>query len=348
MGTRTTATALIVATLAGAGGMSIACAHPEAALADTVQEMQSQQSQLKDELAETQKQLDQASDDYNSAVTDQQAAQARADEATQRISELEAQISDVQTRLGDRMTEMYKDDQTSRFVSLLLGSKSISELVDNVDAINTINDNDTAQVQQSKDLKASVEAEKQEAEDAAAEAQAKADEAAKIKDDAQAKADEYQKKIDGLDASIRQKVQDDAEQAAYAAPTEDDTKSSGASTGSASSIPTNGGVVDYAYSRLGCPYVWAASGPNSFDCSGLVMWCYAQTGKSLPHSSSALRSSAKAVIPVSEAQPGDVLWRPGHVAICIEAGGGKYIHAPHTGDVVKIASYGMFTCALRF
>ncbi|RHS92877.1 C40 family peptidase [Erysipelatoclostridium sp. AM42-17] len=104
-------------------------------------------------------------------------------------------------------------------------------------------------------------------------------------------------------------------------------------------------VVAAAYSRLGCPYVYGASGSNSFDCSGLVMWCYGKAGKSLPHSSGAQKGSGS-VIPVSQAQPGDILWRPGHVAIYI--GGGKYIHAPTTGDVVKIASGASgFSCAIR-
>ena len=104
-------------------------------------------------------------------------------------------------------------------------------------------------------------------------------------------------------------------------------------------------VIGAAYSRLGCPYVWGAEGPNTFDCSGLVKWCYAKAGKSLPHSASAMKSSGT-VISVSSAQPGDILWRPGHVAIYV--GGNQYIHAPQTGDVVKVSSgVGSFSCAIR-
>lgn len=124
------------------------------------------------------------------------------------------------------------------------------------------------------------------------------------------------------------------------------SSSSGSSAGT-SSRPNYYGtsVVGAAYSRLGCPYKWGAAGPNSFDCSGLVVWCYAKAGKSLPHSSGALASCGTRVS-ISSAQPGDILWRPGHVGIYI--GGGKYIHAPHTGDVVKISSdVSRFSYAVR-
>lgn len=116
------------------------------------------------------------------------------------------------------------------------------------------------------------------------------------------------------------------------------TANTAGATGTGSSSRPNyygTSVVGAAYSRLGCPYKWGAAGPNAFDCSGLVVWCYAKAGKSLPHSSGALASSGTR-ISISAAQPGDILWRPGHVGIYI--GGGKYIHAPHTGDVVKISS----------
>ena len=111
-------------------------------------------------------------------------------------------------------------------------------------------------------------------------------------------------------------------------------------------------IVDYAYSRLGCPYVWGATGPYVFDCSGLTQWCYAQAGIQIPRTSeeqyvTALLSGN--VLPLDESllQPGDILWKSGHVGIYI--GNNQYIHAPHTGDVVKVSSgISFFTYAIRF
>lgn len=122
--------------------------------------------------------------------------------------------------------------------------------------------------------------------------------------------------------------------------------SGGSYSGSAPSNSYGNTVLSAAYSRLGCPYKWGAAGPNAFDCSGFVQWCYARAGVSLPHSSSA-QKNAGTQISISAAQPGDILWKSGHVGIYI--GNGKYIHAPQTGDVVKISSVSGsgFVCAIR-
>jgi peptidoglycan DL-endopeptidase CwlO len=100
---------------------------------------------------------------------------------------------------------------------------------------------------------------------------------------------------------------------------------------------THGGVVGIAMSQLGTPYVWGGAAPGGFDCSGLVMWAYAQVGVSLPHSSYALYGMG---VPVSkdELEPGDLVFFDGLGHVGIYIGGGEFIHAPHTGDVVKISS----------
>jgi cell wall-associated NlpC family hydrolase len=101
--------------------------------------------------------------------------------------------------------------------------------------------------------------------------------------------------------------------------------------------PTYGGVVGVALSQLNTPYVWAGSSPGGFDCSGLVMWAYAQVGVSLPHSSYAQYGYG---VPVSRDQlaPGDLVFFDGLGHVGIYIGGGQFVHAPHTGDVVKISS----------
>jgi peptidoglycan DL-endopeptidase CwlO len=97
------------------------------------------------------------------------------------------------------------------------------------------------------------------------------------------------------------------------------------------------GVVGIAMQFLGVPYVWGGSSPSGFDCSGLVMYVYAQVGVSLPHYTGAQWQMG---VPVaySDLQPGDLVFFDGLGHVGLYIGGGEFIHAPHTGDVVRIDS----------
>ena len=102
------------------------------------------------------------------------------------------------------------------------------------------------------------------------------------------------------------------------------------SSNTTSGSNANGGtIVSRAYSQLGKPYVWGACGPNSFDCSGFVSYCltgsYSRLGTTL---------TFMGWTRVSNPQPGDVVTTATHCGIYI--GNGQMIHAPHTGDVVKV------------
>lgn len=97
-------------------------------------------------------------------------------------------------------------------------------------------------------------------------------------------------------------------------------------------------ALRYAMSKLGSPYVWGASGPTTFDCSGLTMWAYKQVGINLPHYTGS-QWNAGTHVSESQMQPGDLIFFYSdlhHMGMYV--GGGKMIHAPHTGDVVRIAS----------
>lgn len=101
-------------------------------------------------------------------------------------------------------------------------------------------------------------------------------------------------------------------------------------------------IVKSALSKCGCSYVWGASGPNTFDCSGLVYWACKQNGVNFGRTTASELSTMGISVSIEELQPGDILTfkteppKISHVGIYI--GDGKMVHAPHTGDVVKVVN----------
>jgi cell wall-associated NlpC family hydrolase len=97
-------------------------------------------------------------------------------------------------------------------------------------------------------------------------------------------------------------------------------------------------AVSMALKELGTPYVWGGAAPGGFDCSGLVSWAYAQAGLGgLPHFTGALWASGTH-ISQGELAPGDLVFYNGLNHVGMYIGGGNFVEAPHTGDVVKISS----------
>ena len=273
------------------------------------------------------------------------------------IKSLEANITAKENEVKERMYAMQSYNNSNSYIEFIFGASNFSDFFSRIDSINEITQFDEELIEKINDEKKQVENQKatletvkanmvsQQNEQYALQSQYQ-DLLEKQKNELASKQDEQSKISDtqnSLDSFLASAV-------VIQPASNGSSSSSGSSTKYTQvNVPTTNKygstVVSAAYSKLGCPYVWGASGPNTFDCSGLVMWCYAQAGVSLDHYSGSQGQSG-AVIPISQAQPGDILWKSGHVGIYI--GNGQYIHAPQTGDVVKIASnVGRFTCAVR-
>ena len=306
-------------------------------------------------IVDMQAQLDVVTEQYYKALDEHAAAQQAVADAQARIDEATAQIAGLQEKLGSRARSMYRTGQSS-VLDFIMGAATFEEFAQNWDLLEKLNDNDASLVQQTKDLRAEVEAAKAELERQEQIAAEAAAEAQRIKEDAERSVAELQALLAQLDAEAQSLLAQEQEAARQAEIAAARSRSYGYS-GTTSPVPSQGSVVDYALSRIGCPYVWGAAGPDAFDCSGLVRWAYLQVGMSLPHQTEALYNAAKARLPVSQAQPGDVLWvgygdgYNGHVGIACNAGGTHYVHAPTFGARVRDTDglgWAGFTHALRF
>lgn len=309
---------------------------PETAHAVTSAQKRAEAAAVLESLNAMQIELDKASDDYFTALAEQEAAQAKMDEAQAAIDEANAQIAELQDHLGTRARSMYRSGSLS-FIDILLGASDFKSFASNWDLLNDMNEDDADAVQQTKDLKAEVEAQKAIYEEQERVAAEKAAEAEKVKAEAEAMVAEMQATYDQLSAEAAELLaQEEAaraeaeRQAALAA--QQAQQSSGSTSAGDNKVQTVTGnvVVDRAYAQLGKPYVWGACGPNSFDCSGLVGYCL--TGNYRRYWTTYEIDDWPRV---SNPVPGDICIRSGHTGVYI--GNGQMIHAPRTGDVVKIA-----------
>lgn len=162
---------------------------------------------------------------------------------------------------------------------------------------------------------------------AEAEAKAKAEEAAKAAAAAQASA--------ASRASSRSAISSSQSGSSSASGTSSSSSAAQSTAASAttSASGTAAAVIAYALQYQGVPYVTGGTTPSGWDCSGFTSYVFGHFGISLARTSDGQRGSGTRV---SDPQPGDIMWKPGHVGIYM--GGGKMIHATKPGDVTKVSS----------
>ena len=270
-----------------------------------------------------------------------------------RIAKRNLKIS--QTTIAKRLVTLYQSDQAST-LEVILGARSLDDMITRMDSAKSVTSLDAQVLGQVKVFRTAVKRNHVLLARAHTSQQRVVATRAAAKHTLETQIVEQQRLYNSIKGQIAQMVAADRARqlqmavaaqarlnvARRAAQQQDDTiVGITAATPSADTVvappPTHGGVVGMAMSQLGTPYVWAGSAPGGFDCSGLVMWAYAQVGVSLPHSSYAQYGYG---VPVSRDQlaPGDLVFFAGLGHVGIYVGGGNFIHAPHTGDVVRIDS----------
>jgi len=313
------------------------------------------QAQARDVLAQIQgldANLERAVDAYNLANE-----QLDKIERDQRENKLElrlarANLRHSQAMLASRLVEMYKSGGENTGLEVLLGASSLDDLITRIDTVNRVSDQSTEVLEEVKVFQAAVRSRKARLQAAHVEQARLVAERSAQKASIEGQLSQRRQLLSSIKSEIgRLQAAERAQAAQLAAQArarlasngvEVLAASAGAITGPAEPIyapPPGryGGVVGIAMQYLGTPYVYGGSSPSGFDCSGFVMYVFAQVGVSLPHNAAAQYGYG---LPVSRSQlqPGDLVFFNGLGHNGIYVGGNSFIHSPHTGDVVKISS----------
>ena len=280
-----------------------------------------------------------------------------------RLETAKKNLASARARVSERLVALYTTNSPDA-LSILLGASSLGDLIDRLDSANRIAEEDAriaaevtryrteVQSRQQALVKAESDQEKVVAERASQRASIQSQLAER-----QALYSSIKDQITQLEAAERERQARLAAQARAAAknhqPAPEPAPSSGSSGGSPTpSAPapppsSHSSVVSIALQYLGVPYVWGGASPSGFDCSGLTMYAYAKVGVYLPHNA-AMQYGMGTPVSRSQLAPGDLVFFNGLSHVGMYIGGGRFVHAPHTGDVVKISSLSEYWYAATY
>ncbi len=276
--------------------------------------------------------------DLEAKAAAQQEAELRAAQADEALGVARADIARFKPTVDKLARANYRGARTNRLFAVMV-SDSPQQMLDQMVLLDVLGEQTAREVDGFRTATAAAAEAAAAAQQAADEARTAAEQARTLRDDLQRKQAELEQQIEGvLDAF---EALSDEEKAALAGtpfpPGLDAEKIL------QHLVPgSNGAAVRAALSRIGSPYVWGATGPDQFDCSGLMVWAYKQVGKALPRSSQA---QAQGGVSVSRAnlQPGDlVIFYDDASHVGMYVGDGNMVHASTFGVPVKVQSIDRF------
>jgi peptidoglycan DL-endopeptidase CwlO len=316
----------------------------------TVAAKEAQAQQVLAQISQIDHSLEAAVESYNLANVRLHKIEGDLQENRQQLTLARKNLKTAQGSLSARLVNAYTSSQDNSTLAVLLGSSSLEDLLNKIETINSTSRQDANIVEQVSSFKAAVQHHRVELRKAQDEQQQVVAEKAAQRQRIQSQLASRRQLLSSIKGEIQRiKAAEAAQQRQLEAaartrvPVGSTTPvgigvSAGTPEGSTVAPPNvHGGVVGIAMRYLGVPYVWGGSTPRGFDCSGFVAYVFAQIGVSLPHSSYAMYGMGTPVS-MSQLQPGDLVFFSGASHMGIYIGGGQFVHAPHTGDVVKISS----------
>jgi cell wall-associated NlpC family hydrolase len=281
--------------------------------------------------------LEAVTEQYNDARATLETQQAAADAAGAALAQAQQTLTDARAQVVGIARSAFTSNDMSSFAALMT-SDSAAEFVSRVSTLDMVAGHQDQILGVAATASQTAAAAQIDASKAAADAKATFDKVAAQQADLQKQIAAYQADFDRLSAAEKRTATELASRGSTARASRSDRVEPAPSGAIVANSAAAQKAVDAAMAQRGKPYVWAAAGPGSYDCSGLVLYAYKAAGVSVPHSSLAQSRMGQAVTR-GQLQPGDLIffYSPvSHVGIYI--GNGQMVHAPTSGDVVKVAS----------
>jgi cell wall-associated NlpC family hydrolase len=351
-------TPITVVVVAAAAGLLLASGSATAD--NTISSKRAQAEAIMAQVQQLGVEVDQASNAYAAANT--QLTKIDTDLVSNKRNLVAARksLGVAQQAIASRLRDLYINGNGDSTLEVLLGSQSLDDIITRLDAINRVSNQDAKVLNAVKKYRSEVETRRANLQDArVAQAQVVAERAAQKRSIESQIAEQQQLLASVKDEIVKLQQEEQQRQAELAAQARARLQAQQAAAAAAQQAASQSVTPDYvpdpvyepnlppahytgavaiALQYLGVPYVWGGASPaTGFDCSGFVMYVYAQLGVSLPHNAAAQYGYGTPV-PRDQLQPGDLVFFDGLGHVGLYIGNGQFVHAPHTGDVVKISS----------
>jgi cell wall-associated NlpC family hydrolase len=293
-------------------------------------------SEVKAKVDKLHEEAEAATEKYDGAKEQQDKLKKQVDDLQDNVARGQADLNKQRDQLGALASAQYRSGGIDESVQLFLSSDP-ANFLDKASSMDQLSSQQAEALKTFQSKQRSLAQQRQEAQDKLADLADARKQLGDNKKKVQGKLAEAQKLLNSLTA---------AERSALAA---DDARANRASDRAdlGNDVPASqlgAAALAAAQTRIGMPYEWGATGPSSFDCSGLTGWAYAQAGATLPRTSQAQANAGTRIYSKSALKPGDlVLFFSGLSHIGIYAGNGVVLHAPRTGTLVRYESINNMT-----
>mgnify|MGYP001237541373 CR=1 FL=1 len=271
-----------------------------------------------------------ATEKYNGAKERQGKLEKEISNLQDRVARGQAEVNDLRDDLGSLASAQYRSGGIDPSVQLFLSSDP-DDYLDKASTLDQLSSKQVESLRKIQEKQRSLAQERKEATSKLKDLEKTRTELGKKKKQVQSKLSEARRLLNTLTAAERQAIAEEESRASR--------DSAGRAPGGTPASGRAGAAYAAAQSKIGAPYVFGASGPSSFDCSGLTSWAYAQAGVSLPRTSQAQANAGTRIYSASQLQVGDLVLFYGDLShIALYAGNGQILHAPHSGATVRYES----------